>query len=56
MFVLSDINVVMPSLFGLVFAYTSSFFFFFVFFAFLPFLGPLAWLLEVPRLGVESEL
>ena len=26
------------------------------FFFFLPFLGPLMWHMEVPRLGVESEL
>ena len=30
--------------------------FFFVFCLFLPFLGPLPWHMEVPRLGVESEL
>ena len=29
---------------------------FFFFFAFLPFLRPLPWLMEIPRLGVESEL
>ena len=28
----------------------------FFFFVFLPFLGPLPWHMEVPRLGVESEL
>ena len=28
----------------------------FFFFVFLPFLGPLLWHMEVPRLGVESEL
>ena len=35
-----------------------SFFFFsfFFFFVFLPFLGPLLWHIEVPGLGVESEL
>ena len=35
-----------------------SFFFlsFFFFFVFLPFLGPLPWYMEVPRLGVQSEL
>ena len=32
------------------------FFFFFFFFVFLPLLGPLPWHVEVPRLGVESEL
>uniref|UniRef100_A0A8D1BK53 2'-phosphotransferase n=2 Tax=Sus scrofa TaxID=9823 RepID=A0A8D1BK53_PIG len=32
------------------------FFFFFFFFVFLLFLGPLSWHMEVPRLGVESEL
>ena len=32
------------------------FFFFFFFLVFLPFLGPLPWLMEVPRLGVQSEL
>ena len=32
------------------------FFFFFFFFVFLPFLGPLPWHMEVPRLGVQSEL
>ena len=31
-------------------------FFFFFFFGFLPFLGPLPRHMEVPRLGVESEL
>ena len=30
--------------------------FFFFFFVFLPFLGQLPWHMEVPRLGVESEL
>ena len=30
--------------------------FFFFFFVFLPFLGLLLWHMEVPRLGVESEL
>ena len=30
--------------------------FLFFFFVFLPFLGPLPWHMEVPRLGVESEL
>ena len=30
--------------------------FFFFFFVFLPFLGPLPQHMEVPRLGVESEL
>ena len=33
-----------------------AFFFFFFFFVFLPFLGPLLRHMEVPRLGVESEL
>ena len=33
-----------------------SFFLFFFFFVFLPFLGPLPRHMEVPRLGVESEL
>ena len=28
----------------------------FIIFVFLPFLGPLPWHMEVPRLGVESEL
>ena len=28
----------------------------YIFFVFLPFLGPLPWPMEVPRLGVESEL
>ena len=27
-----------------------------LFFVFLPFLGPLPWYMEVPRLGIESEL
>jgi len=31
-------------------------FFFFFFLVFLPFLGPLPWHREVPRLGVELEL
>ena len=31
-------------------------FFCFLFFVFLPFLGPLLGHMEVPRLGVESEL
>ena len=30
--------------------------FFFFFFVFLPFLGPHPWHIEVPRLGIESEL
>ena len=37
--------------------FESLFFsFFFFFFFFLSFLGPLSWHMEVPRLGVESEL
>ena len=31
------------------------FLFLFLFFVFLPFLGPLPWHMEVPRLGVQSE-
>ena len=34
----------------------QSLFFIFSFFVFLPFLGPPQWHMEVPRLGVESEL
>ena len=37
--------------------YTSVLFYFFtIFFVFSPFLGPLRWRMEVPMLGVESEL
>ena len=38
---------------SLLFFYFLSFFYFFVF---LPFLGLLPWHMEVPRLGVKSEL
>ena len=39
-------------------ANTNSFFhsFFFFFWSFLSFLGPHSWHMDVPRLGVESEL
>ena len=37
------------------FSFPFSFFFFFLF-VLLPFLGPLLWHTEVPRLGVQSEL
>ena len=35
---------------------SSCYPFFFFFLVFLPFLGPLPWHMEVPRLGVHSEL
>ena len=35
--------------------FTTLILFYFIF-VFLPFLGPLPWHMEVPRLGVESEL
>ena len=34
----------------------TCFFFFLLFFCFLPFLGPLPWHMEVPRIGVQLEL
>ena len=34
----------------------NLFYFYFLFFVFLLFPGPLPWHMEVPRLGVESEL
>ena len=37
-------------------AFSFFFFSFLFFFFFLSFLGPLSWHMEVPRLGVESEL
>ena len=40
----------------LVYRNAIDFFFLFFSFVFLPFLGPLPWHMEVPRLGVESEL
>ena len=40
----------------LYFIYLFYFYFLFSFFVFLPFLGPLSWHMEVPRLGVQLEL
>ena len=47
-----------PSLKNLhyMFIYLFIFCFLFCFFVFLLFLGPLLWHMEVPRLGVQSEL
>ena len=44
------------SIFHIFFLSFSFFFFIFIFFVFLPFLGPLPQHMEVPRLGVGSEL
>ena len=37
-------------------SFFKLFIYLFIYFIFLPFLGPLPWHMEVPRLGVESEL
>ena len=65
--VLSDFNtLILPSmipssilssrLIPVILPFLPVYSFFFFFFVFLPFLGPLLRLMEVPRLGVESEL
>ena len=56
----TDVGISRPVFYLFIYFFITQFyliyFLFFNFFVFLPFLGPLPWHMEVPRLGVESEL